>query len=107
MLFSVLSRTMSKNKLSLRDEACETAVTKLFDMPRTLRLKLDEGEERPEHSHPGEEILLFVHEGRLNLRLDGESHTVENGEAIRFSGDQDISPRALKDTVALLVFVEG
>ena len=89
------------------DEPYEATVTNLFDVPRTLRLELDEGEERPEHNHPGKEILLFVHEGRLNLRLDGEDNVVEDGDAIRFSGEREISPRAVKDTVALLVFVEA
>ncbi|MDZ7688911.1 MAG: cupin domain-containing protein [Halobacteriales archaeon] len=81
-------------------------VKHLFDVPRCLRLRLAEGEERPEHSHPGNEILLFVHEGVLEMRLDGEPHLVEEGEAIRFSGEREISPHAVEDTVAVLVFVE-
>lgn len=96
--------TVEKRSLS---EGYETTVTNIFDVPRTLRLELEEGKQRPEHSHPGEEILLFVHEGKLDIRLDGESHTVEEGDAIRFSGEHDISPRAVEDTVALLVFVEA
>jgi hypothetical protein len=31
---------------------------------------------------------------------------LEEGDAIRFSGEGDISPRAARDTVALLVFVD-
>jgi quercetin dioxygenase-like cupin family protein len=96
--------TVEKRSLS---EGYETTVTNFFDTPRTLRLELEEGEERPEHSHPGKEILLFVHEGELDLRLDGESHTVEEGDVIRFSGERDILPRGVEDTVALLVFVDG
>jgi len=97
---------MTVEKRSLDDDY-ETTVTNLFDLPQTLRLELDEGEERPEHSHPGKEILLFVHKGELDLRLDDESHTIKEGDAIRFSGERDISPCAVEDTVALLVFVEA
>jgi quercetin dioxygenase-like cupin family protein len=85
----------------------DATVERLFDVPQTLCLGLDEGDERPEHQHPGKEILLFVHEGELSLLLGDERHRVEEGDAIRFSGDQDISPRAVEDTVAVLVFVEG
>lgn len=85
----------------------DAAVERLFDAPQTLRLELGEGDERPEHQHPGKEILLFVHEGMLSLLLGDERHRVEEGDAVRFSGDQNISPRAVEDTVALLVFVEG
>lgn len=88
-------------------EVGEATVAKLFDEPRTLRLELEEGEERPEHRHPGEEIVLFVHEGELSLRLDGKNHSLKMGDAIRFSGDRDISPRAVDDTVAVLVFVSS
>jgi glyoxylate utilization-related uncharacterized protein len=97
---------MTVEKRSL-DETDETTVACLFDVPRTLRLELEEGEQRPEHQHPGKEILLFVHEGELDLRLDGESHTVKEGDAVRFSGERDISPRAVEETVALLIFVEA
>lgn len=97
---------MTVEKKSL-DETDGTTVARLFDAPQTLRLELEEGEERPEHSHPGKEILLFVHEGELDMRLDGESHTVKKGDVIRFSGERDISPRAVEDTVAVLVFVEA
>jgi quercetin dioxygenase-like cupin family protein len=97
---------MTVEKRSL-DETDEKTVARLFDVPQTLRLELDGGEQRPEHSHPGKEILLFLHEGELDIRLDGESHTVKEGDAIRFSGESDISPRAVEDTVALLVFVEA
>lgn len=97
---------MTFEKKSL-NETDETTVVRLFDVPQTLRLELDGGEERPEHNHPGKEIIMFVHEGELDLRLDGESHTVKEGDVIRFSGERDISPRAVEDTVALLVFVEA
>lgn len=92
-------------KISL-SELDETTVSRLFDFPQTLRLKLEEGEERPEHKHPGKEIVLFVHEGELSLKLGDERHTVEEGDVVRFSGEQDISPRAVEDTVAILIFVE-
>lgn len=85
----------------------DVTVDSLFDVPRTLRLKLNEGDERPKHQHPGKEILLFVHEGELSLLLGEERRRVREGDAIRFSGDQEISPRAVEDTVAVLVFVES
>jgi len=89
------------------DELDDSTVTRLFDLPQTLRLRLEEGESRPEHQHPGKEIVLFVHEGTLDVSLGDKTHRVEKGDAVRFSGDQDISPYAVEDSVAVLVFVDS
>ncbi|MCT9098332.1 cupin domain-containing protein [Haloarchaeobius sp. HME9146] len=72
--------------------------------PRVVRLQLEAGDEMPEHSHPGETIVLHVLAGELDLRLDGEPNHLQGDELIRFDGDQDIQPRALSDTKALLFF---
>lgn len=92
-------------KTSLEDLE-EKPLAKVFDTPRSLRLELDEDESRPEHSHPGTEIVLFVHEGAIEMSLDGEIHSVEKGEALQFSGNRDISSHAVKDSVAVLVFFD-
>jgi quercetin dioxygenase-like cupin family protein len=88
------------------DGAGEKAVSRFFYSPQVLRLRLDEGDERAEHSHPGKEIVLFVHQGEISLSLDSDRHTVTEGELLRFSGERKISPRAIEDSVALLFFVE-
>lgn len=71
--------------------------------PKTIRLALEAGEEVPAHAHPGREIVLHVISGRLELRLDADSHELEAGEIARFDGDQQVSPRAIEDTTALIV----
>lgn len=72
--------------------------------PRTVRLRLAAGESVPTHRHPGEAVLLYLLEGALDLRLDGESYDVRAGDAVRFSGEREISPRAVEAATALVVF---
>jgi anti-sigma factor ChrR (cupin superfamily) len=72
--------------------------------PRTVRLRLDAGEAVPEHRHPGTTIVLHVLSGTLDLRLDGDSHTLQTADVARFSGDREIAPIARADTDAILVF---
>ncbi|MDY6765390.1 MAG: cupin domain-containing protein [Halobacteria archaeon] len=92
-------------KVSIRD--LKGTVARVFDEPQTLRLKLEGGESRPEHQHPGKEVVLYVVEGSLTLSLGDRTYNLEEGDAIRFSGDQDISPKANEDVSALLVFVDS
>ncbi|GGC48140.1 cupin domain-containing protein [Haloferax sulfurifontis] len=74
------------------------------DRPKTVRLRLEAGDEVPAHSHPGFDIVFHVVDGRMELTLDGETHEVAAGELMRFGGDRDISPRAPVDCSAVLVF---
>jgi len=71
--------------------------------PKTVRLALDAGESVPAHSHPGRDIVLYLVEGRVELRLGDRTHEVTAGDIVRFEGDQDISPRAIEPSVALIV----
>jgi quercetin dioxygenase-like cupin family protein len=80
----------------------------LFDgAPKTVRLALDAGDRVPPHQHPGTEIVCYVVEGEIEMGLGDETIDLVGGDAARFSGDQDISPRAREDSVALLVLAEG
>lgn len=72
--------------------------------PRTVRLHLDADQHIPPHRHPGTNVVLHVLEGRLELTLDDDTYELGAGELIRFSGDRDVSPHALDDSVAILVF---
>jgi quercetin dioxygenase-like cupin family protein len=72
--------------------------------PRTVRLQLDEGESVPPHTHPGTDVVLHLLSGRLALSLDGETHEVAAGELVQFSGDREVSPRAVEPATAVLVF---
>jgi quercetin dioxygenase-like cupin family protein len=74
--------------------------------PKTIRLELEAGEEIPRHTHPGRGIVLYVLEGRLELRLDAESYELTADDVARFDGDQDISPRAIEDSTALIVLAK-
>lgn len=72
--------------------------------PRTVRLSLDAGEGVPEHRHPGTSIVLHLLDGELEVTIGGDEYALEPDDVVRFSGDQDVSPRAVEDSTALLVF---
>ena len=80
------------------------AVVFEHDAPRTIRLTLDAGQQLPAHHHPSTNIVLHLLDGELDLALDGESYALTAGDLIRFSGEHEISPTAVEDSVALLVF---
>ncbi|MFB6141546.1 MAG: cupin domain-containing protein [Halosimplex sp.] len=79
----------------------------LFDAPKTVRLALEAGERVPPHRHPDEEIVCYVVEGELELTLGDDTVELRAGDVARFAGDQDISPAAREDSVALLVLAEA
>lgn len=72
--------------------------------PKTIRLALAEGQEVAPHSHPGTAIVCYVIDGSISISLDDNEYEVSKGDAIRFSGDSRVSPTALTDAMALLVF---
>lgn len=78
----------------------------VFDVrePRTVRLSLDEGEAVPEHQHPESMVVLYVLEGDLALTLGDDGYDLSEGDAVRFDGAQDVSPEAVTDAEAFLVF---
>lgn len=75
--------------------------------PKTIRLTLTAGESVPAHAHPGRRIVCHLLTGALELTLDGETYALEAGDVARFDGDQDIAPRALEDSTALLVLARA
>lgn len=72
--------------------------------PRTVRLALDADERIPPHTHPGQDIVLHLVEGQLELTLDDETFELRPGELARFGGDCEISPRAVEPSTAVVVF---
>ncbi|WP_256685335.1 cupin domain-containing protein [Halococcus qingdaonensis] len=74
------------------------------DTPRTIRLTLGSEQQLPGHRHPGTNVVCHLVAGELDLTLDGESHRLAAGDLLRFSGDREISPTAIEDSVAVLVF---
>ncbi|WP_254768662.1 cupin domain-containing protein [Salinilacihabitans rarus] len=72
--------------------------------PRTVRLRLDAGDRVPPHTHPGTNVVLHLLSGRLELTLDDETYDLTPGEVARFSGEREISPHAVEDSTALVVF---
>lgn len=72
--------------------------------PRTVRLSLEAGQSVPPHNHPGYDIVLSMIAGRLSLHLDDETYELEPGHVARFDGSREISPEAMDDSVALVVF---
>jgi quercetin dioxygenase-like cupin family protein len=71
--------------------------------PKTIRLTLAADEKIPAHTHPDREIICYLIAGRLALRLGDETETLQAGDIARFDGDQEISPRAIEASTALLV----
>jgi len=74
--------------------------------PKTIRLTLTEGEEVPPHDHPDHEIVFYLIDGEIELQLGQETHAVTAGDLARFNGDQEISPRAVEDSTALIVLAQ-
>ena len=71
--------------------------------PKTIRLTLSEGEAVPAHDHPDREIVLYLVEGAIELQLGDETHDLTADDVVRFDGDQEIAPRAVRDSTALIV----
>lgn len=88
------------------DDLTKTPHAEVFEArrPRTVRLRLDADERIPPHTHPGTNVVLHLLSGRLELSLDGETYDVGPGELVRFSGEREISPRALEPSTAVAVF---
>jgi quercetin dioxygenase-like cupin family protein len=74
--------------------------------PRTVRLALDAGDSVPPHEHPDRGIVCHVLEGELTMTLGETDHELVAGDVLRFDGNQDISPTAETDAVALLVLAK-
>ena len=86
-------------------ESADGGRSRVFDEPKSVHLELAEGETIPPHQHPGETILFHTLDGEISLTLDEAVYELSPGMVVRFSGDQDISPKAETDARALLVFV--
>lgn len=71
--------------------------------PKTIRLTLAADEAIPAHTHPDREIVLYLVSGKLELRVGEETDTLDSGDVARFDGEQEISPRAIEASTALLV----
>mgnify|MGYP006287724273 CR=1 FL=1 len=74
------------------------------DAPRTVRLQLEADERMPKHRHPESNVVLYVLDGTLELTLGDDSYDLEQGDVVRFDGNQDISPHARTECASLLVF---
>jgi quercetin dioxygenase-like cupin family protein len=74
--------------------------------PKAVRLKLEAGEAIPGHTHPDREIVLYVVDGLLELRLGDDSHELTTEDIARFDGDQEISPQAIEDSIVLIVLAK-
>lgn len=100
--------TPATAELARSDDLEPTPHATVFDSdgPRTVKLHLAADERVPEHRHPGETVVLYLVVGRLELSIGDATYELTEGDAMRFSGDQDISPRASEASEALLVFTD-
>jgi mannose-6-phosphate isomerase-like protein (cupin superfamily) len=89
------------------DDATGAPHAELFaERPRVVRLSLAAGEGVAPHSHPDNNVLLYVIEGRLRATVDDEEWALERGELLRFDGRRTVAPTAGADgpVTALVVF---
>ncbi|MEF8899985.1 MAG: cupin domain-containing protein [Halovenus sp.] len=100
-----MSTVLSMHEHTSLDDLTATPHARPFDAgePHVVRLALAAGERVPEHTHPERQIVLFLREGRLEVDLAGETHTLDEGDVVRFDGRKEVSPHALEDSEALLV----
>lgn len=89
--------------VDLSDFEGEGRATLFEGDPHTVRLSLAAGDDVPAHQHPDRQIVFHQIEGELELHLDDDVLALTPGDVARFDGEQDISPRARTDSVALLV----
>jgi len=75
--------------------------------PKTIRLTLDAGERVDPHRHPGREIVIYLLQGRITLQLGGDEFELTDGDIARFDGDQEISPVASEDSIAMIVLARA
>jgi quercetin dioxygenase-like cupin family protein len=87
-------------------EADPDGRTPVFERPYTVAVGLDAGESIPKHRHAGQDICFTVHEGELDLTVDGETVTLGPGEAAAFDGGDGVAVEATEATRALVVFSE-
>lgn len=74
--------------------------------PKTVRLALEDGDEIAPHTHPGRDVVFYLVEGAVVLTVGDESWDLDADDIARFDGDQEISPRALEESVALVILSE-
>lgn len=70
---------MTVERISVPDIEGEPHARVFAEEPRTVRLRLDAGESVPGHRHSGEDVLLYVVEGRVTLSVGEERHELVNG----------------------------
>jgi len=73
------------------------------ETPKTIRLSLADGESVPAHDHPDSEIVFYLREGAIDLRLGDRTHALKAGDILRFDGDRTVEPTAREDSTALIV----
>ena len=74
--------------------------------PTVIRLTLAAGESVPPHDHPDREIVCYLIDGEIEMQLGEDTHELTAGDVAHFDGDQEISPRAILDSTALIVLAE-
>jgi quercetin dioxygenase-like cupin family protein len=82
-----------------------TAHAEVFETrkPRTVRLLLEAEESVPPHTHPGTDVVFLCLSGQIELSVDDEVFHVNSEEAVRFRGEQEVSPKAIEDSTAIIV----
>jgi len=86
------------------DDLPESRRATVCEDPTTVRLRLATDEHVPAHSHPGSAVVCVLHEGRLDVDLDGETYALASGEVLRFDGERRVALHAHEESVAVLVF---
>lgn len=102
---SVQADTMVE-RTSLAELAANLQLSQVGTDATVVRRAVDAGERLDIDTQPNERTALLVSSGRIEVTLDGERHTLEAGDVIRFDDAHDISPVALEHSEILLVATE-
>lgn len=92
-------------RASLTDTTDDGRAVVFGESPRTVHLTLAADESIPAHRHPDSDVVFYLRSGRLDLRLDEETHRLSEGDILRFDGGREIAPTAVEDSDALVVLV--
>ncbi|XGI83436.1 cupin domain-containing protein [Halorutilales archaeon Cl-col2-1] len=71
--------------------------------PKTVRIKLSEGEELPPHRHEGYKVVVHIVSGRLAAKIGDESYILEEDDVATFEGGKAVSLEAEIDSSLLVV----
>jgi len=100
-----MAERMQTERVSLEEVSGDGRSVLFGESPRTVHLTLAADESVPPHRHPDTDVVFYLRSGRLDLRLDEETHRLTEGDILRFDGGREIAPTAVEASEALVFLV--